>query len=101
MVREAKEVHSPGKTEMGKMRPRDLAPKIRAAITGLRVGKSSAPVLTEAGFIILMVCSRDAVRSTMPTRQKVESQLTNQKLSLMARRYMRDLRQAAVVDVRI
>ena len=101
MARAAREVHSPGKTAMGTMKPRKLAPRIRAAIRGLAVGKPSAPVLIDAGFIILMVCSRDAVRTTLPSRKDVESQLTNAKLNLMARRYMRDLRYAAVVDLRI
>ena len=85
---------------MGKMKLRDLSPKVRTASKGLALGKPSAPIPTAAGFMIMMVCGRDAARSTLPTREAMKAQLTNAKLSLMARRYMRDLRAAALIEMK-
>jgi peptidyl-prolyl cis-trans isomerase SurA len=64
------------------------------------VGEFSPPLRTEQGLILLMVCVREEAPSNLPTREEITELLTRQRLDLMARRYLRDLRRAAVVDVR-
>ena len=48
-----------------------------------------------------MVCERDAEVAPLPPREQVQQRLELEKLDLLARRYLRDLRRAAIVDVRI
>ena len=47
-----------------------------------------------------MVCERIEPKFELPSRPAVIDQLTNRRLELMARRYLRDIRRAAVVDIR-
>jgi peptidyl-prolyl cis-trans isomerase SurA len=101
MVRAAKEVGSPSSVELGTIKAADLSPAIRTAVGGLAIGKVSAPLRTRSGILVLMVCGRDEPKSRLPSRREIEIRLTTQRLSLLERRYMRDLRTAAVVDMRL
>ena len=47
-----------------------------------------------------MVCERIEPKFELPSRPKVIKDLTNRRLELMARRYLRDLRRAANEDIR-
>jgi peptidyl-prolyl cis-trans isomerase SurA len=49
---------------------------------------------------ILMVCERKDPPSNLPSRQDVQRMLTEQKFEMQARRFLRDLRQTAFVDIR-
>ncbi len=99
--RAAKEVKSPSSVDLGTFKESDLSPQIRAAVSSLAIGTASAPVRTRTGVLILMVCQRDQPELRLPSEKDIERQLAEQRLSRMARRYMRDLRNAAVVDMRL
>lgn len=75
-----------------------LAPEIRAAIKDLPLGKASAPIRGAAGISVLMVCQRS--NDGLPGREEVRQHIMLTKLDAQGRRYLRDLRQAAFVDVR-
>ena len=49
--------------------------------------------------MVLMVCDRAEPKFELPSRAAVTDQLTNRRLELMSRRYLRDVRRAAVVDI--
>lgn len=100
LPRLAKEMGVPEPAEMQSLRVGDLAPNLRPVIADLKVGEFSPPLRTEQGLMLLMVCVREEAPSNLPTREEVTDTLTRQRLDLMARRYLRDLRRAAVVDVR-
>ncbi len=96
----AKEVRSPRPATLGKFAYSDLTRDIRAAINGLPLGQASKPVKAPGGVILLMVCERIEPKFELPSRPAVIEQLTNRRLELMARRYLRDIRRAAIVDIR-
>lgn len=80
----------------------DLAPAIRPAVLNLKIGELSDPIRLEGGLLALMVCERDEPKNeNLPSRQEIAELLTRQRLDLAARRYLRDLRRAAVVDIRV
>lgn len=101
MARVAKEVKSPLPANLGKVKLSDLSPLIRTAVSNLAVNTASAPLRTGRGVLVLMVCERDQPKPRLPSREDIESRLIAKRLSLMARRYMRDLRYASVVDMRL
>jgi peptidyl-prolyl cis-trans isomerase SurA len=69
----------------------------------LKPGEPSEPILQRTGLGIVMVCSKntEAAKSGDPTREDVFESLLRQKLDTVSRRYLRDLRRAAYVDVRV
>ena len=79
---------------------RDLAPRIRDAVIGVAAGRASAPVRVSGGVAMFLVCARRDAGVPLPDAETVFDQLHSRRLDLMARRYMRELRRAAVIDVR-
>lgn len=72
----------------------------RQAVSNLNVGQASAPLRTPEGVKILMICVRDG-GDGMPSRDSVMNNLIQQRMDLLARRYIRELRQTATIDIRI
>lgn len=78
----------------------DLNPTIRPAVLNLKVGQVSEPLQTDTGITLLMVCARQDPKVDMPSRDDIAEQLTRQRLDMIARRYLSDLRRQAFIDVR-
>lgn len=78
----------------------DLAAAVRPVVSALKVGEPSAPQVTSDGVLILMVCARQEPKSNLPSRDDISDNLTRQRLDLVARRYLRDLRAQAFIDIR-
>ena len=80
----------------------DLAPAIRAVAAKLPVGKASEPVTLNNGVFVMMVCSREGGdQGGLPSVEEVRNRLGKEKLDLLTRRYIRDLREAAFIDLRV
>jgi peptidyl-prolyl cis-trans isomerase SurA len=84
-----------GEAELG-----DLAPQFREAAEKLKVGEVSDPVRTTAGVHLVAVCGRRAGGQGQADKQQIEQRLYSQQLSMIARRYMRDLRNSATIETR-
>ena len=87
--------------ELGALRPSELSAAIRKNIAGVGVGKAGAPIRMNGGIALIAVCGRIEPRSTLPDRGSVLRRLRERRLNLAAQRYLRDLRSAAIVDIRI
>jgi peptidyl-prolyl cis-trans isomerase SurA len=75
---------------------------MRTFVLGLGIGKPSQPIMQKNGVGVIMVCGTSAPEAATPlTREQVENTLLHQRLDTLARRYLRDLRQAAYVDIRV
>ena len=88
---------------LGNMRPADLAPDIQKALAQTRPGEMAVPLVSDVGVELIARCDKKEEVETafeMPTRDQVEEMLFDQQISAMARRYMRDLKRDADVEVR-
>jgi peptidyl-prolyl cis-trans isomerase SurA len=101
LARVAKEMGVPPPTDPQRLRVADLAPRIREIVAPLKVGEASAPMRIEQGLLMIMVCVREDAPSNLPSREDISENLMRQRLDLLSRRYLRDLRRAAFVDVRV
>jgi peptidyl-prolyl cis-trans isomerase SurA len=86
--------------DLGRIRIGDMPPRFREVIAALGVGQPSAPVRSDTGIHVLMVCERTEADSNIPERDEVAQSIWNQRFSMLARRYMRDLRREAVIEYR-
>jgi peptidyl-prolyl cis-trans isomerase SurA len=87
----------------GKLHAADISPQMRELVTRLTVGQASEPIVQKNGVGIIMVCSKsdsDGGGGAL-TRDDVGETLLRQRLDTVARRYLRDLRRNAYVDVRV
>ncbi|WP_334163457.1 peptidylprolyl isomerase [Phenylobacterium sp.] len=86
--------------DLGEAELADLAPAFRQAAEGLQVGQISEPIRTSAGLHLLAVCGKRGAGEEAIDRDQIENRLYGQQLSMIARRYMRDLRNSATIETR-
>jgi peptidyl-prolyl cis-trans isomerase SurA len=85
---------------LGNMKPADLEPQLREALTGSGPGESIKPFYSPAGVELIMRCDapvRTAGVFQMPTREQVQQQLSIQQMSVYAKAYLAELRRNAVI----
>ena len=88
---------------LGTLKLSNLPAQFRTVARDLPVGQASQPIRSGEGIVVLMVCEREeAEKMTLADeRKKIRNILLTKRLEMMARQYLRDLRRAAFVDVRI
>ncbi|MCD6035845.1 MAG: chaperone SurA [Rickettsiales bacterium] len=82
---------------------KELHPEVRAVVRDLDVNRPSPVIQTSMGLHLFMVCEKEipsALKAQLPERQEVRERLIEQKVSVKARRYLRDLRRNAFVEIR-
>jgi peptidyl-prolyl cis-trans isomerase SurA len=87
--------------EMRGVRIGNLPKELQTLIGSLQLGQPSKVLNFRDGAGVIMVCERKDPPSPIPTREQVVDNLTRQRLDTLARRYLRDLRRAAYVDMRV
>ncbi len=91
-------IGAPGSGDLGTVKLTDLPARIRGAVGSLPIGEPSQPVPVSGGLGVLVVCDR--VESGID-RERIKDRLLGQRLDMVSRRYMRDLRRSANVDMRL
>jgi peptidyl-prolyl cis-trans isomerase SurA len=86
--------------DLGEAEVADLSPEFKDAATSLSIGQLSQPIRTKVGLHILAVCGKRAAGGAQADHDQIESRLTGQQLSMISRRYMRDLRNSATIETR-
>ncbi len=93
----AAEIGASGSGDLGQININDLPPNIREVVVSQPIGQPTHPVLLPGGFSVLVVCERT---QSGIDRDKIMNRLISERIDMLARRYMRDLRQRANVDIR-
>jgi peptidyl-prolyl cis-trans isomerase SurA len=103
--------------DLGQIKVGDLPPELRQAVLTLKLATPSQPLPLRGGVGVLMVCDRSGFPTAtaapaapppptgsspaaLPTRDEVADDLARERYDNLARRYIRDLRRSASVDVR-
>ncbi|MDB5447219.1 MAG: peptidyl-prolyl cis-trans isomerase family protein, partial [Phenylobacterium sp.] len=86
--------------DLGEAEISDLAPEFRQAAQTLEVGQISDPIRTKVGLHLVAVCGKRASGGQQLNHDDVENRLYGQQLAMIARRYMRDLRNSATIETR-
>ncbi|MGH7072738.1 MAG: peptidylprolyl isomerase [Stellaceae bacterium] len=98
---DARKVGMPFVKKTAHIRAGTLAPGVRQIALGLSVGQISKPFQVHGGVGLVMLCDRkNPPAATAPTAAKVRDTLGRQRLDVLSRRYLRDLRRNAYVDIR-
>lgn len=86
--------------DLGEAEITDLAPAFQDAANKLEVGQISDPIRTDAGMHLIAVCGKRQGGANAPTHEQIENRLRGQQLALIAKRYLRDLRNQATIETR-
>lgn len=84
--------------DLGEVKVGDLPAELRNAVVALDIGAASQPIQRTDGFVVLMVCDR---RGQGVNRKRIEDQIERERIDMLSRRHLRDLRRAANVEMRI
>jgi peptidyl-prolyl cis-trans isomerase SurA len=88
--------------DLGRVKVSEMPAELRETISTLPVAQPSKPLPLRGGIGVLMVCARDAPAGAGSTdRDQIHETLLRQRAETIARRYLRDLRRTAFVDVRV
>jgi peptidyl-prolyl cis-trans isomerase SurA len=101
MNRVAAERQLPASGDLGWVRIGDMPPDFAQALVELPVGQVSAPLQGPAGVHLVMVCDRRGAVQSAPERDEIAERLESEQIDRLARRYLRDLRKQAFVDIRL
>ena len=101
MTRIAREANPEANTDLPDVRIGDLPDVLRPIATDLEINRPSEPVRVQTGIGVFMVCERELPESGLPTREEIARSIQLERLDILARGYLRDLRRAAVVDIRV
>ena len=85
--------------------PRTLAsdqmdPALRDTVADLGPGQAAEPIRSPRGIEMILVCDKVESAARLPSREQIDQQLYAEQLSMMARRYLRDLRRDSVIEER-
>ncbi|CAO3421751.1 peptidylprolyl isomerase [Azospirillum doebereinerae] len=121
----AKATGVPESGDMGTLRVKDLPPGLQQLAVGIPLGQASPVLMSPGAAVILIVCKRDVPmiqpppeaqpkpaaapppppptpvkEAKLPAREEVERDLIGERADLLSRRYLRDLRRSAFIEVR-
>jgi peptidyl-prolyl cis-trans isomerase SurA len=101
MERAAKASGSPMSGSLGTVKLSALPSETRGLVESLPVNTPSQALQARDALIVMMVCKREVSSAAGEQRERVLEMLIDERMQLGARQYLRDLRRAAFVDVRI
>ncbi len=86
--------------DLGEADINDLSPQFKAAAEKLQAGEVSDPIRTEVGLHLVAICAKHAGGAKTLSREDVVNRLQSEQLSVMSRRYLRDLKNSATIEAR-
>jgi peptidyl-prolyl cis-trans isomerase SurA len=101
MEKAAKASGSPMSGSLGTIKLSSLPSETRAMVEDLPVNTPSQALQAKDAIIVMMVCKREVPSVAAEQRDRVLNMLIDERLQLGARQYLRDLRRAAFIDVRV
>jgi peptidyl-prolyl cis-trans isomerase SurA len=76
-----------------------LPGNLQSIAVGQPIGQASEPIRNEDGIATYVVCARN-LSTSGPSDEEIRDQLTRERLDLMSRGFLRDLRRTSFVDIR-
>lgn len=87
-------------SDLGEAEVENMAPQFQQIARSAEIGSISSPVRTPLGLHLVAVCGRRVGATDVPTAVQVENSLFRQNLSMLSRRYLRDLRADALIEIK-
>jgi peptidyl-prolyl cis-trans isomerase SurA len=87
-------------TSINQVDLRQLPPELQRVLAPMTSGEKTAPIRSADGIVILMVCDRKEEQADTETREMARRFLREQRMATASRRFLRDLRRNALIDVR-
>ncbi|GIU66008.1 peptidylprolyl isomerase [Candidatus Phycosocius spiralis] len=83
--------------DFGEIQDDELSEPFKSQALNLSNGQASEVFRSDKGVHVLVLCERETTGNDIPTLDQLEDRLYEQELSLIARRYLRDIRREAAI----
>ncbi len=101
MEQAAKANNSPRPADPGEVRLETISPQqFRQMLASLPFDRASQPVVTSDGIAVMIVCAREQKNLAQQSKQEVTAQLLNERVELLSRQLLANLRRHATIDRR-
>jgi len=84
--------------DIGEVSLKQLNPELRKILENIEVGHATEPINTPEGFVIFAICNRRMPEARLPSPAEIRNQIETQRIAMIGRRYLRDLRRDAIID---
>lgn len=86
---------------LGTKKVAELTGLVRRIAATTAVNRASEPFDTPEGIEVVMVCNRvESVKMSDPSADQVRQQVEDERMDMLSRRYLRNLRRQAFIDIR-
>ena len=97
----AKANNSPRPANPGDVRlDRVFPPQFKEALTNLPPERATQPLVAADGIAVIIVCSREEKNIAHQSKEEIEAQMLNERVELLSRQMLRDLRRRAAIEQR-
>ncbi|HEY2621765.1 MAG TPA: peptidylprolyl isomerase [Acetobacteraceae bacterium] len=101
MEQAAKANNSPRPPDPGEVRLESVnPPAFRQTLASLPFDRATQPLVTTDGIAVMIVCSREEKNLAQESAQDVQAQLLNERVELLSRQLLANLRRHATIDLR-
>jgi peptidyl-prolyl cis-trans isomerase SurA len=87
---------NPGDVRLERVAP----PSFREVLTNLPLDRATQPLVAADGIAVIIVCSREKKNVAHQTKEEIEAQMVNERVELLSRQMLRDLRRRATIEQR-
>ena len=87
--------------DLGKRRPSTIPEPTRTLLVNAADGEMLPPTVNDGSIELWVVCGRETVKASETQRNQAEGQLKQKEFELMAKRYLKDLREDAHIEYRV
>ncbi len=95
----AEQLKTTPRADLGKVPVSDIPSPILDRVRDIGLMQPSKPLGIDGGELVFMVCAREKV-SPVPSKEELKMQIESQRLEMMARRRLRELRRSAITEIR-
>ncbi|MCP4392905.1 MAG: hypothetical protein GY804_01340 [Alphaproteobacteria bacterium] len=99
----AAKIGADGSGYIGQVDAGDMSKQIKNTVKSLPIGKPSRVLKLGDDKVVMMVCNKQDSNKmySIPSKEVITNRLRAQRLEMHARRYLRDLRREAIIDIRL
>ncbi len=98
LEQQGKELGAKQTGSLGNLAISELPESLHQPLLDLEVGHATPPIREPNGYRVFVVCDRKDPEIRLPDYDSVEGNLSQQRVGLIARRHLRDLRRDAIID---
>ncbi len=97
----ADEIEGAKTNQIDDVRLGDLSPALRDTLAPLQTAQTTDPLDLGRSMALITVCKRTQDNPNLPSRDEIRNKIGTERLNLVARRYLRDVRRDAFIDIRL